>query len=969
MKQRSKDYIPVGFHFRKWRLGGVIRLKLLPVDRMTDLLERDSELAAIETFVRRGGVMLIEAGAGVGKTALLEAACTIAQREKRSVLRARGSDLERDFAFGLARQLFERRCLDTIADEREALLAGPARAVVRLFQGDASSSAQQDTGFAVLHGLYWLTVNVADHVPLLLAVDDAHWADEASLRWLAYLAPRLEGPTIALVAALRPDEPASRSQPLLAVRTAATTVRPSLLSCQAVSAIVRNTLGSGADDNVGALAHRATGGNPFYLREFLRALERAGDSSGLRALEDFVRLGGVDGVALQMHARLQSLNPAALRLAQALAIQGDGCELRHAAAVADLAMDQATYLATELVRLEVLGEDRPPRFIHPIVRHAVAQTLSGAEQDAAHRAAARVLHAERAPPGQVAAHLVPLRSAGDAWVVERLREAARAAIDNGAPAAAADLLERALDEPPALSVRIDVLREAARAQQLAGREGACRRLEEAMAITADKAQRVQLASELAQAHAALFRWTDAVAVLGNALVDTQGVATFQLESQLVAVGLQDARTAPRALRGMEYLSRGQLSGTAATALAVAQGVVAILTGRPADEAARPLEAALAGASANVESWDMRAALLWCLLTAERFDAVETALVPLRSQADRSGSSRGLVAVYSTAALLKLKLGDLAQADSAARIALRVVQDGDFAGGLPFAATVLAEIAVAGGQLDEAQALLDLLPHEGLPPGVGTVLIPATRGRMRLAQGRPQEALREFEACMALWQPQVWGMQMRDAGYIHARAGAAQTLLALGDGRRARELAEAELADTRRFGGRRALGISLRAAGLAQGGAKGLAMLEESAAMLGESPALLERAASLVEWGAALRRSGQRSHARKVLSQGLDGAARCGAQPLAARAREELRVAGARPRRDWSVGVQALTPSELRIVRLARDGRTNRQIAQELYLSIKTVEGHLARAYDKLDIASREQLDRVLDPQKTRVSAL
>jgi ATP/maltotriose-dependent transcriptional regulator MalT len=420
---------------------------------------------------------------------------------------------------------------------------------------------------------------------------------------------------------------------------------------------------------------------------------------------------------------------------------------------------------------------------------------------------------------------------------------------------------------------------------------------------------------------------------------------------------------------MESLSRRELSGTPATALAVAQGMVAILTGQPADEAARLLEAALAGANANVESWDMRAALLWSLLTAERFGAVETALVPLRSQADRAGSSRGLVAVYSTTALLKLKLGDLAQADAAARIALRVAQDGDFARGLAFAATVLAEIAVAGGQLDEAQGLLDLLPHEGLPAGVGTMLIPAARGRLRLAQGHAQEALREFEVCMALWQPQIWGMQMSDAGYTHARAGAAQALLALGDVRRARELAEAELADTRRFGGRRALGISLRAAGLARGGAKGLAMLEESATVLGESPAVLERAASLIEWGAALRRAGERSRARQVLSQGLDGAARCGAQPLAARAREELRVAGARPRRDWSVGVEALTPSELRIVRLARDGRTNRQIAQELYVSIKTVEGHLARAYGKLGIASREELDRVLEPEKTRVSAL
>ena len=671
-------------------------------------------------------------------------------------------------------------------------------------------------------------------------------------------------------------------------------------------------------------------------------------------------------MALQLRARLQNLNPAALRLAQALAILGDGCDLRHAAAVADIAMDQAACLAAQLVRLEVLGEDRHPRFIHPIVRHAVMQTQSSAEQDVSHRAAARVLDAEHAPPGQIAAHLRPLRGAGDAWVVDRLREAARSAIDSGMPAAAAELLERALAEPPASSVRVDVLREAARAQQLAGRAGACRLLEDALAFTGDKVRRVQLAAELAQAHAALFRWTDAVEVLENALAGAQSAARVQLQSQLVAIGLQDARTAPRALLVMEQLSRRQLSGAAATALEFAQGLVAILTGQPADEAARPLQAAL---DANVESWDMRAALLWSLLTAERFDAVEAALVPLRTQADHSGSSRGLVAVYSTTALLKLKLGDLAQADAAARIALRVAQDGDFARGLPFAATVLAEIAIAGGQLDEAQTLLDLLPREDLPAGVGTVLIPAARGRLRLAQGRAQAALTEFEACMALWQPQIWGMQMRDAGYMHARAGAAQALLALGDVRRARELAEAELADTRRFSGRRAVGVSLRAAGLARGGTRGLAMLEESATVLGESPALLERAASLVEWGAALRRTGQRSRARRVLSQGLDGAARCGAQPLVARAREELRVAGARPRRDWSVGVEALTPSELRIVRLARSGRTNRQIAQELYVSIKTVEGHLARAYGKLGIAGREELERVLEPEKTRVSAL
>ena len=935
---------------------------------MIELLERDSELAAIETFVRRGGVLSIEAGAGVGKTSLLEAACASARRDKRLVLRARGSDLERGFAFGIARQLFERRCTDATPDERAALLAGPARPAITLFRGGDASRPEADAGFAVLHGLYWLTLNLAEQEPLLLAVDDAHWGDEASLRWLAYLASRLDGQSASLVVALRPDEPASRSSPLLAVRAAATALRPALLSQDAVAAIVRRTTRSVADDVV-ALAHRATGGNPFYLREFVRALERARDSSEQLTLADVVRLGGVDGVALQLHARLQTLDPRALRLAQAVAILGDGCELRHAVAVADIALDRGIQLAADLVRLEVLGADGPASFIHPIVRHAVAQTLSGAEQDAAHRAAARVLRAESAPPGQIAAHLRPLRGTGDAWVVECLRGAARAAIDDGAPGAAADLLERALAEPPVSGIRVDVLRELARAQQLAGREGACQRLEEALAIDAEGNRRAELASELAHAHAALFRWTDAVVVLERGLADAEGEQALELESQLVAIGLQDARTAPRALRVMERLSHRRLSGAPACALTVAQGLVAILTGQPAEEAARPLEEALAGASTRAESWDLRAALLWSLVTAERFETVEGALGPLREQAHRSGSARGLVAVYSTTALLQLKLGDLAQADAAARIALRVARDGDFTRGLPFAVTLLAEIAVAGGQLDEAQELLDLLPREDLPAGLGTVRIPAARGRLRLAQGRAAEALGEFEVCIALWQPEVWGLQMRDAGYLHARAGAAQALLALGDVRRAHELADAELADARRFGGRRAVGVALRIAGLAHAGARGLGMLEESTTVLGESPALLERAASLVEWGAALRRAGQRSQARHVLSMGLDGAARCGARPLAARAREELRVAGARPRRDWSVGVEALTPSELRIVQLARDGRTNRQIAQELYVSIKTVEGHLARAYGKLGIAHRRELVRVLDPEKTRVPTL
>ena len=307
--------------------------------------------------------------------------------------------------------------------------------------------------------------------------------------------------------------------------------------------------------------------------------------------------------------------------------------------------------------------------------------------------------------------------------------------------------------------------------------------------------------------------------------------------------------------------------------------------------------------------------------------------------------------------------EVAEADAAARVALRVLQEGDFAPGLGFAATVLSDIAVESGQLDEAQTLLDLLPQEGWPAGVATVLIPAARGRLRLAQGRAADALADFQACEALFGADAWGMPIRDTGYVHARSGAALALLRLGQRQHAARLADAELADVRVFGAPRALGIALRAAGLARGGNEGLALLGESVAALDGSPALLERARSLAELGAALRRDGQRAAARDPLARALDLAARCGARPLAARAREELKAAGARPRRPWRTGVDALTPSELRVAWLAAEGRSNREIAYELYVTLKAVEGHLARAYAKLGIEGRSQLARALAPGK------
>jgi DNA-binding CsgD family transcriptional regulator len=926
------------------------------------LRERERELAAVEVLLeRRGRMLLLEGRSGIGKTSLVEAACARADELGHQVVQARGSSLESGFAFGVVRQLFERRLAEAGRGEREALLAGPAAAVRPLLSGEFAAQPAGDSWFAVLHGLYWLVVNLAASRPLLIAVDDAQWADESSLLWLAYLTPRLEGLAAGMLVALRQGDPAVMGAPLLAVHAAAAVVlRPALLTERAVSAVVRATAGGEASDELCAAIYAACEGNPLYLTELLRAAEVSGQP--LAALEPAgVPAAGLEAIARQVITRALSLGPDALGLAQALAVLGDGCELRHAAAIAEVTTAAAVRLAADLARAEVLAPGDRPRFIHPVIRDALEASLDSAGKDRAHRCAARLLHADAAPPGQVAAHLVRVRPTGDGWVLARLREAARSAMDSGAPQAAAGLLDRALAEPPPPGQRVDVLREAARAEVTAGRERAFVLLEEALQSAVGPRERAGIALEVAEAYAALFRWVDAVDVLERALAEL-GAADRELaatlKGELVVCGLHDARRASRVRPVLARLG-SRRPEAASEPVAVAQAMAMLLAGRPAGQVATLLEDTLRRAGPAAANWDTRAALLWVLVVAERFGTVEDSLTPMMAQVHRTGSARGFVAAYSTLGLLKLRLGALPEADAAARVALRVLQEGDFAPGLGFAVTVLSDIAVEAGELDEAQTLLDLLPQEGWPAGVATVLIPAARGRLRLAQGRAADALADFQACEALFGSDVWGMPVRDTGYVHARSGAALALLRLGQRQHACQLADAELADVRGFGAPCALGIALRASGLARGGSEGLALLRESVAVLDDSPALLERGHSLAEFGAALRRDGQRAAARDPLARALDFAARCGARPLADRARGELRAAGARPRRPWRTGVEALTPSELRVARLAAEGRSNREIAYDLYVTLKAVEGHLGRAYAKLGIEGRSQLARAL----------
>jgi DNA-binding CsgD family transcriptional regulator len=228
----------------------------------------------------------------------------------------------------------------------------------------------------------------------------------------------------------------------------------------------------------------------------------------------------------------------------------------------------------------------------------------------------------------------------------------------------------------------------------------------------------------------------------------------------------------------------------------------------------------------------------------------------------------------------------------------------------------------------------------------------------LARGRLRAAQRRLDAALA---------DMRAAGDIALRIGAtspsslawrsdaALVHVALGEHEPAPRLAREELDLARGFGAPRTLGVALRAAGVVVGGPEGEELLREAVVTLDGAGAALESTRALVDLGALLRRVNRRADARELLREGLDIAHHAGAALVADQAEIELRATGAKPRRARLTGVEALTASERRVAELAAQGLTNREIAQALFVTARTVEGHLTRTFQKLDLRSREDL--------------
>ncbi|WP_320670915.1 AAA family ATPase [Patulibacter defluvii] len=931
------------------------------VGAASGILERDAELRAIAARLDRacagdGSLTVVEGPAGIGKTTLLRAAADLAAERGMRVLRARGGILEQELEYGVVRQLVERPVLTATPERQAALLAGPAApaaAVLGLAPPPTDAGPGHDPSGDIVHALQWLVANLADDGPLLLLLDDAHWGDAASLRAGGYLARRLDGLAVAVLVGTRSDEPGSQQRLLAELFAAADPffLRPQPLTTDGVAALLgRAFAGQAAPASLVDACDHATGGNPFLLVELAAELAEAHPSPDLVAAGTVAEAGPL-AVRRSLLLRLGHLGEPALLLARAVATLGGEGELRHAAAISGLPLDVAGAAADALTAAGLLEPRRPLRMVHPLVRAAVDGDCLPSDREAAHRRAYEVLRDEGAGDDALVPHAIAAAATGDGALVGLLRRTAERALRTGAADVAAVQLRRALVEPPPADQRAALLAELGRAEV---RQGAF----------ADGIARLDLALELLEAparRAAVHRDRAFAAFAGQGMDAARELVRGAVAEQ-PPDGADDALQLEADLALLAWLSgqehaldlgrhRGLPGETRAerTILALlAQERHAV--GAPADEVVALAVRALAGGrlvaedSAEALHWYMATyALLTCEAHREARETIEQALADGR----RRGSAFATAGALGTRAVLALNEGRPRDAEADARAA---------AGGAipPVMAGVNASYVVLAlvdqGDLAGAAAHLAASGLEHHPSGP-TVMrwIAWAKARLHEAEGRPDAVAADL---VPLEEDDRAGRPMRALAW---RALAARTLARGGDDgerERARALADEHLAWARSWERPCALGVAERAAALAGPADDRIAGLERAVATLAGSGLRTEEARARGDHGVALLRAGRRRDGRAALEQALEVALGCGARGTAEAVAAELEVAGAPPKR---LRFDELTASERRIAELAAGGRTNREIAEELFVTPKTVENHLTRVYAKLGVPSRRAL--------------
>jgi DNA-binding CsgD family transcriptional regulator len=927
------------------------------------LLERELALDAVdpaldEIACGNGRLLVFEGAAGIGKTSILEVLGERGAAREFRVLKARGAEAERGFALSVVRQLLV-SALGTPAAASASRATGDARAALKAIlerSADHHDGGPDEGEHVVLQAFFSLARALCQQRPLVMAIDDAHWADSASLRCIGYVTRRLHhlGALIAITAKPPgPDDDDSLAEVLC--DPFARTIRLRRLSGEAVAQLVRGAVGEDADAAFCVACAEASGGSPLLLEQMLGELA----ASGIAAVEPAVPLElGSRAAARYVLARLRRLPPAARRLAEAVAVLGDGVGYRRAAELAGVDYADAGSAARALIDAGIFRSDRSLGFAEGVVRAAVKSRIDPARRDELHHRAARVLDRSGGSVHEVARLLLEAEPKEDEWVAALLRRAARDATRSGALDRAATYLRRALAEPPPPENEAEIVEALGWAELHRGERAGIDRLR--VAVDRDREARPEAGLELGRLLALVCEHRAAISVLERSRASTGDDSpelTIRCEIALAVAQASQLSLLPGAIESFRRVAELRLREpnaevVGATALAAA--------GR-----AEPRETAAAHARQVLRllttgdrrdplaAWAAATALTWV----DHLDLAENVWDTLA----REAHDRGSQLLFATASALKAhathRRGRVEQARSAALGALEALYpQGSGWGARLYSVAFLVDALVEQGQLEAAAAqLAEARLLGGLPESWPYNYVLQSRGRLRFAQCDHAGALEDFLECGR--RLEAWGVT--NPGVIAWRSQAALALSSLGRPEDAHELAAQELELAQRVGGPRLIGAALHAIGVARVQTD-LRALEDARDALSEIDAPLELSRALTDLGAALGRAGRRQDARKPLRAAVELATRCGATALRDRAHDELLTTGARPRRVGLQGSAALTPRELRIATLAAEGFTNKRIAETIFLSEKTVELHLRNAYAKLGITGRSALARVLD---------
>jgi DNA-binding NarL/FixJ family response regulator len=954
---------------------------------LTDhLVGRADEIGALDQVLAevdggRAASVEIVGEPGIGKTRLLAELGARADARGWLVLAGSAAELERDLPFSVFVDAFDEylRGLDPsflarLDEDMQTELAHIFPSLSPL--GSMGTVALQHERYRSHRAVRALLEQLAASKPLVLVLDDFHWADGASVELLGALLHRPPAAAVLIALAHRPRplpdrfsgalERAHRSSQVTSIELGALT-----------PAEARELLGEGVDV---AAFYEESGGNPFYLEQLARSAgtTRTGESS----LAD---IGVPSPVAASLSEELAALSDRGRLVLEGAAVAGDPFEPELAATAAGTSESAAIDGVDELLELDLVRETDVPRrfrFRHPLVRRAVYEATPGGWRLGAHERCAQALAARGASAAVQAHHVERSAREGDLGAVAVLREAGEAAV-RLAPASAAHWFAaalRLLPEKVSAHERVELLLGRADALTGAGHfDDSHSALLDALAIVPEDAHvmRARLARACAGVESVLGRHEQARARLATALEGLPNSGSPEAVALMIELALNglwrtryDAmrESAERAVATARVLGDAPLAAAALAVRALADSMMgateraeserseaaALVDSLSDDELARRLDAAawLAGAElyldqyANADEHARRALAVaratgqgeLFLILAQTLGGVWRVRGKLAEAGELLdggieaarllGNTQALVSSLWSRSAVALTVGDVELALANAQESVDLSQDLDDAFQSAWAAVRLAGALTETGQSERGVELL-----VSFAGGEELTLIPGGRRAYCLELlTRSWLALdRRAEAERAAGYAQAWAstVQLPMAAAWADRATAA-VALSVGDSAQAAEraLSAADVAD--------------------------------------EHGAPIDAALSRKLAGRALAHAGRRDRAATELQRAARAFEECGALRYRDEAERELRKLGhrvhrrTRPGKADANGLESLTGRELQVARLVVDRKTNPEIAAELFLSKKTVETHMRNIFRKLGVSSRVELARAVE---------